>query len=128
MTVQDSRQDSRQDTRHYSQSQPSNQLRKNSLGVGAITFLVVSAAAPLTAVAGGVPLSMLLGNGPGIPLTFVLVTLILLLFAVGYVAGTPRVAGVSETIWKYLAGAAILATAYAFIQVALFMSRYGGIG
>ena len=63
-----------------------NQLRKNSLGVGAVTFLVVSAAAPLTAVAGGVPLSMLLGNGPGIPLTFLLVTAILILFAVGYVA------------------------------------------
>ncbi len=63
-----------------------NQLRRNSLGVGAITFLVVSAAAPLTAVAGGVPLSMLLGNGPGIPLTFAFVTTVLLLFAVGYVA------------------------------------------
>lgn len=63
-----------------------NQLRKNSLGVGAVTFLVVSAAAPLTAVAGGVPLSMLLGNGAGIPLTFLLVTVILALFAVGYVA------------------------------------------
>lgn len=63
-----------------------NQLRKNSLGVGAITFLVISAAAPLTAVAGGVPLSMLLGNGAGIPLTFALVTALLLIFAVGYLA------------------------------------------
>lgn len=63
-----------------------NRLRKDSLGVAAVTFLVVSAAAPLTAVAGGVPLSMLLGNGPGIPLTFLLVTTILLLFSVGYVA------------------------------------------
>ena len=63
-----------------------NQLRKNSLGVAAVTFLVVSAAAPLTAVAGGVPLSMLLGNGAGIPATFILVTALLLLFAVGYVA------------------------------------------
>ena len=69
-----------------SQGAAENQLRKNSLGVGAVTFLVVSAAAPLTAVAGGVPLSMMLGNGPGIPLTFLLVTGILLLFAVGYVA------------------------------------------
>ena len=58
-----------------------NQLRKDSLGVGAVTFLVVSAAAPLTAVAGGVPLSMMLGNGPGIPLTFAFVTTVLLLFA-----------------------------------------------
>jgi amino acid transporter len=63
-----------------------NRLRKNSLGVGAVTFLVVSAAAPLTAVAGGVPLSMLMGNGAGIPGTFLVVTALLLIFAVGYVA------------------------------------------
>ena len=63
-----------------------NQLRKNSLGVGAVTFLVISAAAPLTAVAGGVPISMLLGNGAGIVGAFVIVTAILLLFSVGYVA------------------------------------------
>nr|WP_316655947.1 APC family permease [uncultured Gellertiella sp.] len=63
-----------------------NQLRKNSLGVGAVTFLVISAAAPLTAVAGGVPISMLLGNGAGIAGSFALVTIVLLLFAVGYVA------------------------------------------
>ena len=63
-----------------------NRLRKNSLGVGAVTFLVVSAAAPLTAVAGGVPLSMLMGNGAGIPGTFLIVTVLLLVFAVGYVA------------------------------------------
>ena len=63
-----------------------NQLRKNSLGVGAVTFLVISAAAPLTAVAGGVPISMLLGNGAGIAGSFALVTIILILFSVGYVA------------------------------------------
>ena len=63
-----------------------NRLRKNSLGVGGVTFLVVSAAAPLTAVAGGVPISMLLGNGAGIPMAFLLVTAILLIFSVGYVA------------------------------------------
>lgn len=64
----------------------SNQLKKNSLGVGAITFLVISAAAPLTAVAGGVPISMLLGNGAGIAGSFAIVTAILLVFSVGYVA------------------------------------------
>ncbi|HPY42311.1 MAG TPA: hypothetical protein PLM98_17425, partial [Thiolinea sp.] len=67
-------------------SSGANQLRRDSLGVGAITFLVVSAAAPLTAVAGGVPLAMLLGNGAGVPAAFLLVTLILLLFSIGYVA------------------------------------------
>jgi amino acid transporter len=63
-----------------------NQLKKNSLGVAAITFLVISAAAPLTGAAGGIPVSMLLGNGAGIPGGFVIATAILLLFSVGYVA------------------------------------------
>ncbi len=69
-----------------SQRMEANRLRANSLGVGAITFLVVSAAAPLTAVAGGVPLAMLLGNGAGMAASFLIVTAILLMFAVGYVA------------------------------------------
>ncbi|TIW71789.1 MAG: amino acid permease, partial [Mesorhizobium sp.] len=47
-----------------------NRLRKNSLGVGAITFMVISAAAPLTAVAGGTPLGMLMGNGAGFAGTY----------------------------------------------------------
>ncbi|MBT9246259.1 APC family permease (plasmid) [Gemmobacter fulvus] len=63
-----------------------NQLRPNTLGAAAITFLVVSAAAPLTAVAGGVPLAMLLGNGVGVAGGFAIVSVMLLLFAVGYVA------------------------------------------
>lgn len=67
-------------------SEPSNQLRKNSLGVAAISFLVVSAAAPLTGAGGGIPPSMLFGNGAGIAGSFAIVTAILLMFSVGYVA------------------------------------------
>jgi amino acid transporter len=63
-----------------------NQLRKNSLGLIAVTFMVISAAAPLTGVAGAMPIAFLLGNGPGIPATFIFVTLLMLAFAVGYVA------------------------------------------
>jgi amino acid transporter len=63
-----------------------NQLRKNSLGLVAVTFMVVSAAAPLTGVAGAVPIAFLLGNGTGIPATFLLMTLIMLAFSAGYVA------------------------------------------
>ena len=61
-----------------------DRLRRNALGVAAITFFVVSAAAPLTAVAGGYPIAMLLGNGAGVPAAVVLTTLILLIFSVGY--------------------------------------------
>ena len=46
-----------------------NQLRKNSLV--AVTFLLVSAAAPMTAVAGGVPMGMLMAIGAGIPHGFI---------------------------------------------------------
>jgi amino acid transporter len=63
-----------------------NRLRKNSLGLIAVTFMVVSAAAPLTGVAGAMPLAFLLGNGTGVPLTFLLLTLVMLAFAAGYVA------------------------------------------
>ncbi len=106
-----------------------NQLRKNSLGVGAVTFLVVSAAAPLTAVAGGVPLSMLLGNGSGIPLTFLLVTLILLLFAVGYVAMARHIrnagafyAYTAQGLGGMMGGAAALIAilAYNAMQIGVF--------
>ena len=63
-----------------------NRLRRNSLGLVAVTFMVISAAAPLTGVAGAMPLAFLLGNGTGIPLTFILLTLVMLAFAAGYVA------------------------------------------
>ena len=64
----------------------SQALRHGRLGVFAVAFLVISAAAPLTAMAGGAPVAMLLGNGPGIPLAYVVVSVILLIFAVGYTA------------------------------------------
>lgn len=63
-----------------------NQLRRNSLGLLAVTFMVISAAAPLTGVAGAVPIAFLIGNGTGVPATFLFMTLVMLAFAVGYVA------------------------------------------
>ncbi|MBU2667343.1 APC family permease [Actinoplanes bogorensis] len=61
-------------------------LRRGSLGVLGISFFVISAAAPLTAMAGGAPVAMLLGNGAGIPAAYVLISLLLLVFSVGYTA------------------------------------------
>ncbi len=61
-----------------------NQLRRNALGVGSIAFMIVSAAAPLTGAAAAIPLGMLLGNGLGLPLTFIIITVLMLVFAVGY--------------------------------------------
>ena len=61
-------------------------LRPGRLGAIAIAFFVISAAAPLTGMAGGAPYAMLLGNGAGVPFSYLLVTLLMLVFAVGYVA------------------------------------------
>ncbi|RUW95704.1 amino acid permease, partial [Mesorhizobium sp. M8A.F.Ca.ET.023.01.1.1] len=85
-----------------SEAAPANRLRKNSLGVGAITFMVISAAAPLTAVAGGTPLGMLMGNGAGFAGTYLIVTVLLLLFAVGYVAMSRHV-GNAGAFYAYAA-------------------------
>lgn len=65
-------------------STPTNELRRGTLGVFGIAFFVISAAAPLTAMAGGAPVAMLLGNGPGLPGAYVVVVSVLLVFAVGY--------------------------------------------
>jgi len=67
-----------------SSSTGKNELRSGALGVGFIIFFVVSAAGPLAAVAGGLPVGMMLGIGPGTPLLLLLVVGILLLFSVGY--------------------------------------------
>ena len=63
-----------------------NRLRQGAVGVGAVTFFVVSAAGPLVAIAGGFPIAMLLGDGPGMPTMLLCCTGILLLFAAGYTA------------------------------------------
>ncbi|MGQ4386706.1 APC family permease [Streptomyces sp. SAS_270] len=61
-------------------------LKPNSLGVLGILFFVLSAQAPLTGIAGAVPISVALGNGPGTPAAYVAAGVITLLFAVGFVA------------------------------------------
>ena len=71
-------------------SAPVRHLRGN-LGVASIVFMVVAAAAPLGVIGGVVPLGLASGNGAGFPATFVVSTVILLLFAVGFTALTPYV-------------------------------------
>ncbi|MCM0621065.1 APC family permease [Nocardioides bruguierae] len=104
-----------------------------SLGPGAIVFMVVAAAAPLTVVAGTVPIGIAAGNGASFPATYVVCTLVLLLFAVGFTAMTKHVRS-GGAFSTYIArglgrpagvGAALLAVvSYATIQLAV----YGFIG
>ena len=60
------------------------QLRKNALGVAGIVFLVLAAVAPLTGIVVVASLVIALGNGGGSPVSFFVVAIVLLFFAVGY--------------------------------------------
>jgi amino acid transporter len=61
-------------------------LKAGAMGVRSIVFMVVATSAPLTAMASAMPLSLGLGNGIGVPGTYLVVAIILGLFAVGYAA------------------------------------------
>ena len=104
-----------------------------SLGVGSIVFMVVAAAAPLTVIAGTVPLGIAIGNGAAFPATFALCAVVLLLFAVGFCAMSRHVPN-AGAFYSYVErglgrapgmGAAFLALAtYTAVQLAV----YGYIG
>ena len=61
-------------------------LSRRTLGVPAITLMIIAASAPLTVVAGGVTTSFAVTGSLGVPLGFLLIAVILTLFAVGYTA------------------------------------------
>jgi len=103
-------------------------LRKDALGVSQIVFFVVAAAAPLTAVVGVTPAAFMLGNGPGVPLTFLLVGLLYLLFSAGFTAMS-SFSGNAGGFYSYIcvglgptlgvAGAAIALATYATLEIGL---------
>jgi amino acid transporter len=67
-----------------------------------IVFLVVAAAAPLSALIGTVPLAFAIGDGPGMPGMFALVGAVLLCFSVGYAAMSRRIVNTGG-FYTYLA-------------------------
>ncbi|OZF00595.1 APC family permease [Rhodococcoides fascians] len=57
-----------------------------SIGTVGIVFLVIAAAAPLTAIGGALPVMIAAGNGAGAPMAYIVAALVLLVFSVGYAA------------------------------------------
>lgn len=104
-------------------------LRRGVLGPMQIAFFVISAAGPLVAMAGGIPVAMLLGNGPGTPALFLIISLILIVFAAGYadMATDIRNAGAfyafaARGFGGHMAGAAGLLAllSYNLLQIGLY--------
>jgi amino acid transporter len=60
--------------------------RRRRLGVPAVTFMIIAASAPLTVIAGGVTTTFAVTGVLGVPLSFLVLGLLLAIFAVGYAA------------------------------------------
>ncbi|WP_106814239.1 APC family permease [Microbacterium timonense] len=107
----------------------STDLRKGAVGVLGILFFVLSAQAPLTGIAGALPLTILLGNGAGAPGAYLVIGVIIVIFAIGFIAMSRRVDG-KGAFYAYVGaglgkrtgtGSAWLAlVAYGTVQAAMY--------
>jgi amino acid transporter len=70
---------------------PARARLRGNLGVASIVFMVTAAASPLGVIGGPVPLGISIGNGVGFPALFIIASVVLLLFSVGFTAMTPHV-------------------------------------
>ncbi|WP_288338352.1 APC family permease [uncultured Gordonia sp.] len=61
-------------------------LKPNAVGLVGVLFMAVATAAPITAMVGNVPISVGFGNGAYAPAGYMVATIVLTLFAVGYAA------------------------------------------
>lgn len=77
-------------------------LIPGQLGTADIIFMILACAAPLGVLGGLVPLAFAFGNGAGTPGTMLLICLVMLIFAVGYVRMIPHVRNVGA-FYAYIA-------------------------
>jgi amino acid transporter len=124
------------DTRSRSaprQGRVEQSLARSRLGVPAVVFFVMSAAAPLTVIAGAVTTAYAVTGVTSIPVAFVVVAIVLAVFSIGYVAMARRItnAGAFYTYVAHglgrppaVATALVAVLAYNALQIAL----YGGLG
>lgn len=110
-----------------------NRRLRGTLGVWGIVFVVVAAASPLGVIGGPVPLGIASGNGIGFPAIFIVSTVLVLLFAVGFTALTPHVPD-AGAFYSYIGKGLGRVTGFGFALVALIsylaleIGVYGLIG
>ena len=64
----------------------SGALKVGAVGLAGVLFMAVANAAPITAMTGNTPIAIGYGNGLGAPAGFLVATVVLTLFAIGFVA------------------------------------------
>ena len=82
---------SRTQTAGAKPSSVSRALARDRLGVPAVLFFVLAGVAPLTVAAGVIPTAYATTGLTGIPAAFLVIAVILALFATGYVAMTRHI-------------------------------------
>jgi amino acid transporter len=131
--------------RHAGSEKPTGHRLRGGLGPAAIVLMVLAAAAPLTVVAGTVPIGVAVGNGAAFPAMYVVAAVVLLLFAVGFTAmtrfvpnagafysyigtGLGRGAGLGGALVALISYTAVQGAVYAYIGFALgdLVAGYGG--
>ncbi|MDR3661831.1 MAG: APC family permease [Mycobacterium sp.] len=120
-------------------------LKRNAIGLVGVLFMAVATAAPITAMVGNVPIAVGFGNGSAAPAGFLVATIVLGLFAVGYAAmsrhitatgafygyishGLGRVVGLAAgflTALAYMVFEPALIGIFAFFSRDLFTSLFG---
>lgn len=114
-------------------SNVSTTLERNRLGVAAVVFFVMAAAAPLTVVAGSATTGFAVTEFVGIPIAYLAVAVVLALFAVGYIAMSRRVVN-AGAFYTYVAHGLgqVSGVAAAFVALvaynAMQISIYGAFG
>lgn len=107
-------------------------LKSNSLGFVGIAFFVIAAAAPMAAFVGAGPVLFSI-MGPGVPLVYVMVAVVIALFAVGYLRMSRHivhaggfVAYIARGLGKHAAtgAAGIVIVTYIALQVG-FWAQFG---
>lgn len=127
-------------------NQPEPQrLRKDAVGLFGVIFMAVATAAPITAMLGNVPIAVGSGNGQFAPAGFVVATIVLTLFGIGYAEmakyitatgafygfishGLGRIVGMASgfaVTLTYIVFEAALVGIFAFFAQDLFMSMLG---
>ena len=98
-------------------------LRRDSIGVWQIVFFVMAAAAPLAVVVGVTPYAFAFGNGTGVPMTFLLVGLMYVLFSVGFTAMSAHIGG-AVSFYPYVAAGLgkSLGVGSAFASIATYLA------
>jgi amino acid transporter len=112
-------------------SNPENQKAstlRRSLSAWQLIFLTLSATTPLAGVVGLMPLSFAFGAGAGMALSFVVLTILLVVFSVGYVAMS-RETPDAGSFYNYIANGfgAVIGLGSAYVAILSYIALYCGV-